>query len=287
MSNSNINISTSNIVGKCDAKCSYSFKYSDSNTSAKNHGTLIRLSYESANIPPVVYNGDKYTVSYIQINSPSIHRFNNKQLDGEIIISHTPVKGGKSLEVCIPMITSIDTSNASKIITQIIKKIANNAPRKGDMTSLHINLNLDTIVPRKPFFMYTSNESNWIVYSQLEAIPLTSATLKTLRQIIKPDAIKTKGGQLFYNSKGPESGLQIGDGLYISCQPTGSSTQKTSVVRDKQTPAISLGIHTTIIQYILMALIGCLLLVFIFYQINAFFTYLSSSKPAYFETQNV
>lgn len=283
MTDSNINISASNIVGKCDSKCSYSFKYSDSDSTAKNHGTLIRLSYDSANVPPVVYNGDKYTVNYIQLTSPSIHLFNNKELDGEIVISHIPVNGGKTLEVCVPLIASIDTSNASKAITQIIKKVASNAPSEGDSTALHMDLNLNTIVPRKPFFMYTTNTSIWIVYSALEAIPIASDTLTTLRQIIKPYAIKMDDGQLFYNSKGPEAGVQIGDGIYISCQPTGASKEKTAIVRDKQTTSIKVSLlQSQVVQYILMAIIGCLVFVCMFYGISALFTYLSSKSHTTF-----
>ncbi|MFY7729321.1 MAG: hypothetical protein ACOVRN_07385 [Flavobacterium sp.] len=282
MTNSNINISTSNITGKCDAKCSYSFKYTDSNSTAKNHGTFIRLSYDSASVPPVVYNGDKYTVNYIQITSPSIHRFNNNALPGEIVISHSPVKGGKSLEVCVPLVASADTSRASQVVTQIIKKVANNAPRNGDATSLHMDLNLSAIVPRTPFFMYTTNESNWIVYSAMEAIPISSATIKTLRQIIKPYAIKTGNAKLFYNSKGPDTRVQLGDGVYISCQPTGASSEKTTIVRDKPTTSLAFDFQHPIVQYVLMSIMVCIVLILMFYGIQWFFTYLSSKAPTAF-----
>ena len=39
----NINISVQNIQGKCDLKCSYNFKYPESNTTAKNNGVFISL----------------------------------------------------------------------------------------------------------------------------------------------------------------------------------------------------------------------------------------------------
>jgi hypothetical protein len=59
MSTQNINISPSNVKGRCDLKCSYSFKYSESNSTAKNNGVVIDLTYDSTSTPPVNYNNGK------------------------------------------------------------------------------------------------------------------------------------------------------------------------------------------------------------------------------------
>ena len=99
MSTENINISPTNVKGKCDRKCSYAFKYSESNSTAKNNGVLINLTYDSTSIPPVIYNKEKYIVDKITITSPSIHTFNDNSMPGEIIITHNPQKGGNSLKV--------------------------------------------------------------------------------------------------------------------------------------------------------------------------------------------
>ena len=96
MSTQNINISPSNVKGKCDMKCSYAFKYSESNSTAKNNGVLIQLTYDSTSIPPVIYNSEKYVVENIVIVSPSIHTFNNNSMPGEIIITHNPQNGGNN-----------------------------------------------------------------------------------------------------------------------------------------------------------------------------------------------
>ena len=237
MSTENINISSTNVKGKCDNKCSYAFKYSESSSTAKNNGVLINLTYDSTSVPPVVYNSEKYIVENINIVSPSIHTFNNVSMPGEIIISHTPQSGGMPLKVCIPFTSSSESSSASQIITDIINKVASNAPSEGNSTNLNMNFSLQQIVPRKPFFVYTGEysggNSDWVVYGELEAIPLSSTTITTLQQIIQAFPIATPGGDLFYNSKGPISGLQLGDGIYISCQPTGSSEGETSVEYDK------------------------------------------------------
>jgi carbonic anhydrase len=274
MSNQNINISASNVKGKCELKCSYAFKYTESNSTAKNNGVLIDLTYDSTNVPPVVYNTEKYVVENITIVSPSIHTFNDKSMPGEIIITHNPQNGGNSLKVCIPFTSSIDSSTSSQLISDIINKVATNAPSEGDSTNLNMSFNLQKIVPRKPFFIYSGENSDWIVYGQLDAIPLSSTTITTLQKIIKPFPIPMLGGDLFYNSKGPISGVQLGDGIYISCQPTGSSEEETAVEYDKNSSSVDFS--NVLESPIIIILIGCLLFIIIFYGISTFYKYLSS-----------
>jgi len=285
MSNQNLNISPKNIAGKCDLKCSYAFKYSESNSTAKNDGIMLSLSYDSTSLPPVVYNEQKYTVGKIMITSPSIHSFNDVQLPGEIIITHTPVKGGNLLEVCIPFKSSSESSNASQMITDVIKKVATNAPSQGDSTNLNMNFNLQTIVPRKPFFSYTQGPSDWIVFGALDAIPLSSDTIGTLQQIIKPYPMMMPTAELFYNSNGPTSGLQLGDGIYISCQPTGSSDEETAVEYDKTPTSTSIDFSNILdspsFKLLVMIIVGCLLFIIIFYGISAFYSYLLSDAPKF------
>lgn len=281
MSTQNINISASNVKGKCDMKCSYSFKYSESNSTAKNNGVLIQLTYDSRSIPPVVYNNGKYVVENITIVSPSIHLFNNNLMPGEIIITHNPQNGGNNLKVCIPFTSSSESSNASQIITDIIKKVATNAPSQGNSTNLNMSFNLQKIVPRKPFFAYSEGTTDWIVYGQMDAIPLSSTTITTLQKIITAFPIPTPGGDLFYNSKGPTSGVQLGDGIYISCQPTGSSDEETAVEYDKNSSSVDFSniFESPIFKLIIVIFIGCLIFIIIFYGISAFYKYLSSDAP--------
>jgi hypothetical protein len=284
MTTKNINIAASNVVGRCDLKCSYSFKYLESNSTAKNNGVMISLTYDSASVPQVTYNQQKYNVGTISIVSPSIHVFNNDVLPGEIIIEHIPVKGGNALKVCIPFISSSETSSASQLITEVITLVASNAPREGDSTNLNIsNFNLQNVVPKKPFFTYVQDTTDWIVFGQLDAIPISSSTISKLQKIITPYKIGTPGGDLYYNSKGPISGVQVGNGIYISCQPTGSSKDEIAVEYDK-TPLLSRidlsSIYkNSVFKTIISIILGILLFIIIFYCISFFYNYISSDAP--------
>jgi hypothetical protein len=282
MSNQNINISAKNIAGKCDLKCSYSFKYSESNSTAKNNGLVINLTYDSRSVPPVIYNNSKYNVSTIEIFSPSLHIFDNNSMPGEIIIEHVPINGGNNLKVCIPFISSSESSTASNIITEVIQTVSTNAPSEGDSTNLNIsNFNLQNIVPRKPFFAYSVENIDYIVFGALDAIPLSSSTITTLQQIIKPMPLLMPNAPLFYNSKGPVSGFQIGDGLYISCQPTGSSDEETAVSYDKNSSSVDFSnvLDSPTFKLIIMIIVGCILFIIVFYGLSAFYNYLSQDTP--------
>jgi len=283
MSDQNINISAKNITGKCDLKCSYSFKYSESNSTAKNSGVFIDITYDSRSVPPVVYNNEKYNVSKITITSPSLHIYNNNSMPGEILVEHVPEKGGNHLKVCVPFTSSSESSKASDLITQVIEKMAANAPSEGDSTNLNIsNFNLQNIIPRKPFFAYTYGNDDFIVFGQLDAIPLSSSTITTLQQIIKPSTLLMPSAPLSYNSSGPISGLQIGDGIYISCKPTGSSDEETAVEYDKNISSVDFSkiYKSSIFKAIIMILIVCVLFGILFYGINSFYSYLLEDTPS-------
>lgn len=275
-----INISTPNVTGNCDLKCSYAFKYNDSSSTAKNNGVMISLTYDSSNVSPVIFNENKYIVESIVITSPSIHYFDYKTMPGEICIIHSPQMGGNKLIVCIPFTTSSESSNASQIITEIISTVSTNAPGSGDSTNLNMNFSLQNIIPKKPYYYYQEDNTNtnFIVFGNNNAIPLSSSTISTLQKIIKPFPIPTPGKNLFYNSKGPVSGIKIGDGLYISCKPTGSTKDEVAVSYDK--PSLSLDMsnifENSTTKKILLIIIGMLLFILIFYGISIFFNYISS-----------
>jgi hypothetical protein len=268
----NINISQNNVQGKCDLKCSYSFKYPESNITAKNNGIMISLTYENSGSSPVIYNTKKYDVSTISIVCPSVHLFNNASAAAEIIIEHTPVSGGQLLNVCIPIMSSSQTNTESNLITEIIENVSTNAPAEGETINLNIsNFTLDNIIPKKPFFSYIDTQNtSWIVFGITNAIPLNSSTLSTLTKIITPYSLNTTSNGLFFNSTGPTNGTNIGDGIYISCQPTGSSEDEIAVSYNKNTSNNNinniLSNPTTLL--IFQIILGCILFIIIFLSLN-------------------
>jgi carbonic anhydrase len=262
-----LNISQDSVKGKCDLKCSYNFKYSESAVTAKNNGEMLSLTYDNSSTTQVMYNNKKYTVSSVYITCPSIHTFNGTTADAEICIEHTPVSGGPIFSVGVPIKSSSESTSASSLLTEIVTAVSTNAPAKGDSTNINIDgFSLDKIVPSKPFFSYTSSSDNtqWIVFGLVNAIPLNSATLTTLGQIITPFPLSMKGDALFYNSTGPNS-VSIGEGIYIKCNPTGNSEENVDVEYAKNSSSYGIGelfsssVVTLILQSIIMIILIALL----------------------------
>ena len=282
MTTQNINISKQNISGKCDLKCAFNFKYSETNLTAKNNGVNIALTPDSSKIPPVTYNNQKYNVANITIYSPSIHIFNGATAAAEILIEHIPVQGGAHLFVCIPITSSSNSSTASNLITEVIQSVSSSAPASGETANLNINgFTLQDIVPNKPFYNYTSSSDNsdWIVFDITNAIGLSSSTITTLQKIIKPFPIPTPGGQLFFNATGPNT-TKIGEGIYISCKPTGSSDEETAVTYNKNVTTYDFTDITNnkTFQIIMQIIIGCLLFIAIFVAVSYGYSYMVTGE---------
>ncbi len=282
MTTQNINISKQNISGKCDLKCSYNFKYSETNLTAKNNGVSIALTTDSNKIPPVTYNNQKYNVSNIEIVSPSIHLFNGTTAAAEIIINHTPIQGGSQLNVAIPITSSSESSTASTLITQVIQSVSSNAPAANETTNLSISgFTLQDIVPSKPFYSYTgaSDNTDYIVFDITNAIPLSSSTITTLQQIIQPFPLPTPGGKLFFNSTGPNT-TKVGEGIYISCKPTGSSDEETAVTYNKNVTTYDFTDLTNnpTVKLIFQIIIGCLLFIGVFLVVSFGYSYIVNGE---------
>ena len=280
MSTQNIDISPQNVSGKCDLKCAYNFKYSESNSTARNNGVMIGLTYDNSSVPPVLFNNQKYNVNSIFITCPSVHTFNGSQAAAEIMIEHTPVVGGPQLNVAIPITSSSESSTASNLITEIIQSVGTNAPSQGNSTNLNLTgFTLQNIVPNKPFYSYTDSGNNeWIVFGILSAIPLSSGTLSTLGQIIKPFPLPMSGGPIFLNSSGPNSSGTVGDGIYISCKPTGSSEEESAVEYEKNTPSYDFSnmMNSPTFMLIIQIIIGCIIFIILFVLISYAYSFLTT-----------
>jgi carbonic anhydrase len=277
----NINISSQNVHGKCDLKCSYSFKYPETNVVAENKGVYINLKCDDSNSSPVLYNNKKYNVSNVFITSPSIHLFNGATVSAEIVVEHTPVSGGKQFFVGVPIVKSGEASNTANLVNSIIYNIGSNIPSENETMNLNISdFTLDNIIPKKPYFSYSANEhTDWIVFQITDAIPLSTANYNTLTSIIKPFPLHTPGNELFFNSNGPNSLGESGDGIYISCQPTGSSQDEVAVEYDK--PAVSFDLGTALNNPVIIAMLVFVGFIVIFIAIGVIYSFITGKNIQY------
>jgi len=275
--NNNIDISKYTAGNNtCDLKCAYNFDYPETNLVATNYGIMINCIFDNNTSTPVVYNQQKYSVASMVIVSPSIHFFNGNQTNpagnqtnAEIIISHTPSVSGNGLAVCIPIIQSNDSNEASNLVTNLIQSVSNSANQQGQKVNINTNITLNTIIPKQPFYSYTDgNNTDFIVFDISDAIGINSDSITSLQQMIKPFPIPTPGNSLFYNKNGPNNS-NIGDGIYIKCNPVGASKDEVPVEYSKNSSSYDIfsGNNENVIKIILQILFVILIfgvLVFIF-----------------------
>ena len=271
-----INISRKNIEGKCDLKCSYNFQYKDYNSTATNGGFLISIKPQETGDAPVTFDKKKYRVVNIALYAPSRHLYNDNLADAEISIIHMPENGGTPLSVSIPIRTSSETNSGTDIITEVINDIASSAPARDDSVNIG-SFNLQKIVPNKPFINYVSTFSDNIAFTMIDAIPITSTTLDKLKKVITPNTQMATGTSgLFYNSSGPNSTKELSEGIYISCNPTGSSEETKEIMYEKEDVSFNFReiIENPTFLAAMQIFFACIIFIIVFYIWNYGFMYI-------------
>ena len=280
-SNAPIDISSSNSSGKCDYKCDYRFKYQTSSCIGKNMGDYISLSYDNTSSSFVTFNSTSYVVKEVRIYHPSLHSFNGNKLDAEMVIVHTSNTGEIPLLVCIPIKVTNSVSVSSGFFRNVITTISKNAPSEGDSTTIRMNnYNLNSLVPKKSFYSYTSTEPyqpcseqvNYIVYDASEIyLDISKDVYDSLKKIILENYYTVKSGvSFFYNSKGPNTATS--DDIYIDCQPVGQSEETTEVVTNSTYSGFSLeDLKNNDFFKLIMAIIIFLIIIYFLYGILSTF----------------
>lgn len=281
-----IDISNQNIAGDCSLKCQYNFTYQTSNCSATNNGEYISLPYDSSNTSTVLYNTIKYNVSEIRLYTPSLHSYNGSTTDAEMIIYHTSSGGDNPVLVCVPIQQNGSANPATQMLSEIISTVASNAPHDGESCNINLpNFNLNAFVPKQPFYSYTATlpynpcngTNNFIVFGLKSAVPISIASLNSMKSIITQNKYSTKVGPLlFYNKDGPGSNI-MGDDIYIECNPTGESEEQTEFTEFKS-PLSTFDWQAFIRNPVVIIMLFSLVFVLIIYIVYTGFTMMSSGR---------
>jgi len=270
-----INISADNVVGECELKCAYNHKYLNSSCNATNNGNVILLSYDKTSTHPVVYNNNKYDVGQVAIYSPSIHKYNGDFMDAEIIITHNPILGGPSLSVAIPIIQSTASTSGTALLSEIIMGVSNGAPKNGEQTTISLsNYSLTHFITKRPFYNFSdiTNHVEYIAFDKEHSIDLSQQVLNTLKSIISKYSDNSRGSELYYNKKGPNTESSGENDIYISCLPTGNSEENIDVTYDKPSTSVDV-LSSPIFKYI----VGALIFILSFYIIQGLITFFSGN----------
>jgi len=216
----------------CDLKCEYIHNYlTSSNLIITNRKEYLSVRVDNNINNPVTFNSNKYNLSEIRLYNRSIHSWNGTHTEGEIIMVHNNILGNQGdLLVCIPIKKGYVNSD---ILKDIILESTKRANSINNRTTLSIdNLNLNNLIPSKPYYFYKGSLAyvpcnslvNYIVFDENDSIYISDSIYDKFNKLIIQNNYKTKKNVdniIYYNING--SKIEMKDEIYIDCQPTGYS----------------------------------------------------------------
>jgi hypothetical protein len=204
---------------------------------------------------------------------PSSILYNGKHADAELTIVHLN-QLGKMMRVLIPIKISTESTSATNLLENVISDVAESAPSDGETVNIGY-FDLLQIVPNKPFFSCYTTDSKCVCFEMLDAIPLGQTKIDTLKEIIKPNNMSLFiKGPLFYNPAGPNTTSLGENGIYISCNPTGSSEETEEVVYEKETTKNDL-LNNKIFTVIFQIIVACSAIFLVCFVWNYFFNFIN------------
>lgn len=266
----------SNTNGLCDKKCSYSFKYIDSTCQVSKQPAYILLSHDKSSTSPVLYNNVGYDVIEVRLYTKSLHSYNGKKEDGEMIIIHKPRLGGTDLLVCIP-ITSAGGRSTTNFLDNAINEVSTKT--QGLIGGTY---NLGLFVPlHKPYYSYSAispfpslyqPKVDFIVFDNVSkaSLNVTRETLLIMQTLILNNSTinpNTNKSIKIYNNVIGAGVMGGGDDIYIDCQPVGHTETTVPIMNASlytpkkidifNTPGVQVVIWAIIALFIIFAMFAC------------------------------
>jgi len=246
MATAPIDVVKNEVNRTCEQFCKYAPNYKPTSSIATNQSSYMSLTYDNGNTNAAEYNGQSYTVDQMRLYFPSLHSFNGKRVAGEFLIIHTPVMGGNTLIVSVPILPTGIQSKSAMMIAKVIQDVSKKAPNTGETTQVFSKLDMSKLIPQAPFFSYTgtlpyqpfNGEVNFVVFNPLNGgFDVDPNVLNNLKGVLNPHAVslvtrekQDYEGNVFYNKSGPSAQTEE-EVVIIDCQPVDSSGE--IIVPDK------------------------------------------------------
>lgn len=242
--NAPINLSTS-ITQQCSSKCNLEYNYGLASCSVTNKNTYLDIScYDGNNTVNSDMMGKSLTVSGVRLYAPSLNSYNGFKSDAELIITHTG--NGKTLYVCIPVITSSKEGLSAKWFSRFIPFLASLEKDKSSAINVS-NFTLNDVIPQAAFTIYENGTFDFggcaqdniiILFHKNVAITMKSKEYSALTKLIVPASYSsTSAKNLQFNSKGTIAGPGKrsggGAGKSMTCTPI-NNTDGTSITGSKE-----------------------------------------------------
>ena len=175
----------------CKENCSFNFKY-NSNSTCKliNKGDYLEIKTDGKN--EVTYNSQTISLDDVRLYVPSLHTFDGKHTDAELILKHSG--GTKNFMVCLPIKTNKGTGDS----VNFFKQFASHIPlEKNSPTTVNVkNWSLNNVMPapKTPFYHYIGDspyppcnmQATMIVFDNNHASTINTSDLELIKKTIIP-----------------------------------------------------------------------------------------------------
>lgn len=231
---------TSDITDQCSGLCSLSFNFGESACIVGVGGSFITSEYDS---PPtdskyfVKYKGVDYKPSSLLIVNKSLHLYNGKRTDAELIVLLFGTGDGadKRLTISVPIEQTqrggSDLTDSGKIVKAIMTAVTSSSDRSAaayfESGSVYT---LNSVIPSEaPFYTYIGNDLyrdqtlvNYVVFPRSSSIYVPASTIASFNKITTqfvPPINFTPTNVAAYNSLG--ANIRDSNDVFIECSPAG------------------------------------------------------------------
>jgi len=138
---------------ECKENCTFNFKYNpNSSCILKNKRNYLEIKTDGSN--KITYNNQKIVLVNVRLYTPSLHTFDGKYTDAELILRHVGANGNNII-VSVPIIAKNGISDSSIFFSKIISYIPPVVDNTNTVNVSSWSLN-DVMPPSKtPFYHYS------------------------------------------------------------------------------------------------------------------------------------
>ena len=196
---------------KCKENCSFNFDYNkNSSCVLTNKGDYLEIKTDGTN--NVTYNSQNIKLDDVRLYIPSLHTFDGKYTDAELILKHGA--GGNNVLVSVPIIAKKGTGHSPMFFSKIVPYIPS---EKGETATVNVsNWSLNDVMPapKTPFYTYKGDspyppcnmQATMIIFDKDHASTINPSDLNLIKKNIKSTTSNTTSG----NKEGFIGGIREG-----------------------------------------------------------------------------
>ena len=197
---------------ECKENCEFNHNYNpNSSCVLTNKGNYLEIKTDGTN--KVSYNGQNLTLENTRFYTPSLHTFDGKHIDGEMILTHHG--NGKNVIVSVPIKAKSGTGDSISFFSKIAPYIPS---EKNEKATINVsNWSLNNVMPaaKTPFYTYSGSspyppchmKATMIVFDPDYAVTINNSDLSIIKKVIKSTGKTNSSKEGFTGIGGFKEGL--------------------------------------------------------------------------------